>query len=364
MSVNFDFSNTGFTLPIWIILSASLAVSFLISWVSIPTIVKVSSLKKLFDVPNERTSHTTTIPILGGLSIFAGFTLSAIIFSLKPDSGELKFLIGAIIVLFFTGLKDDILIIDPKKKFLSQLLAALILVILGNIRITDFHGAFGIQHISYISSIIFTVFLIVVIINGFNLIDGVDGLAAGIGILTSLFLGIWFLLSGHFTYAILCFSLIGSLIAFFIFNAYGKENKIFMGDTGSLVTGLIISVFTVKFLEFEKSAEIGLQFLATAAMAFGLLIIPLFDTLRVFILRILNGKSPFKADRNHIHHNLLKLGYSHLRVTSILIFLNLFFILFVYLFQELGSVLLIIITTSLAFILSFFLDYRLRKKNL
>jgi UDP-N-acetylmuramyl pentapeptide phosphotransferase/UDP-N-acetylglucosamine-1-phosphate transferase len=206
--------------------------------------------------------------------------------------------------------------------------------------------------------------LIISLINGFNLIDGVDGLASGIGILVSMFLGLWFLLSGHYTYAVLCFSLLGSLSAYFIFNVFGNKNKIFMGDTGSMIIGLIISIFTIKFLEFENQAASNLQFSAAPALAFGLLIIPLFDTLRIIILRIRNGESPFKADRNHVHHNLLKLGYSHLKVTSLTIIINLLFIIMALSLQRLGSVVLILITLSLAVILSTWLDLILKKRKL
>ena len=362
--MNFNFEIIGISFPFWVMLFVSIIFSCLVTWFSIPTIVKVAGLKKLFDVPNERTSHVTTTPILGGLSIFAGFTLSAILFTMPGDSNEIKYIIGAIIVLFFAGLKDDILIIDPVKKIFSQIIAALIIVVVADIRISNFHTAIGIENISYISSILFTIFLIITLINGFNLIDGVDGLTSAIGIITSLFFGIWFLLTRHYTFAILCFSLIGSLAAYFIFNVFGKKNKVFMGDTGSMIIGLVISIFAIKFLEFENSAPLNLQFHASPALAFGLLIIPLFDTLRIIILRLRNGGSPFAADRNHVHHNLLKLGYSHLKVTTLTVFINLIFIILVIFSQRLGSVLLILITLSLATVLSALLEIILKRRRL
>lgn len=364
MNISFNLANTIINLPVWLWISASFIVSFIIAGFSIPTIVRVSGLKKLFDYPNERTSHAVTIPILGGLSIFAGFTLSAILFTMPGDSNELRYIIGAIIVLFFAGLKDDILIIDPVKKIFSQLIAALIVVVMADIRITNFHSAIGIENISYISSILFTVFLVITLINGFNLIDGVDGLSSATGILASLFFGVWFLLTKHYTYSILCFSLMGSLAAYFIFNVFGKENKIFMGDTGSMIIGFVISIFTIKFLEFENFAPLNLQFHASPAIAFGLLIIPLFDTLRIIILRLRNGGSPFKADRNHVHHNLLKLGFSHLKVTNIAVGINLLFLIIVISLQKWGPFLLILITLLLATVLSTVLEIILKKRKL
>jgi UDP-N-acetylmuramyl pentapeptide phosphotransferase/UDP-N-acetylglucosamine-1-phosphate transferase len=261
-------------------------------------------------------------------------------------------------------MKDDILIIDPRKKLLGQIIASLIVVWLGGIRITDFHHVLGIDGISTFSSIIFTLFLFIVLINGFNLIDGIDGLASGIGFLVSSFYGVWFILMGHITYGIISASLAGALIAFFRFNVLGTRNKIFLGDAGSLLIGLVVAVLTVKFLEFELMAPAQFQFHAVPSITIGLLIIPLIDTLRVFILRLWNGKSPFKADRNHIHHVLLCLGLSHLIVTIIMISFNVLFIILAILLQNLGDVKLIIIMVLLATLLSFIpgliLKYRTR----
>lgn len=362
--MNFSFYFLGINLPLWALLAASLLIPFIITWVAIPTIVKVSSEKKLFDLPNERTSHTITTPLLGGISIFAGFVISAVVFSLPADSVMIRYIIGGIIVLFFAGLKDDILIIDPWKKFLSQVISASFVAVLGDIRITDFHSVFGIQELPYLVSIFFTIFLIITLINGFNLIDGVDGLASGIGIINSLFFGVWFLSSNHYTLSVLCFSLAGSLIAYFIFNVFGKKNKIFMGDTGSMIIGLIVAVFTIMFLECEKPPVSPIRFTAAPALAFGCLVVPLFDTLRVVILRIRNGKSPFKADRNHVHHNLLKLGFSHLQVTFISILVNIAIVIFVFLVQKLGTLRVILLIVLFVTLLSVWLDYRILKKGL
>ncbi len=351
-------------LPRWLLFAGAFFSAFLISYVSIPIIVKISKFKKIFDEPNHRTSHSGLTSNLGGLSIFAGFTITCIVFSLQNDSNIIRYMLGGIIVLFFVGLKDDILVIDPKKKLLGQLFASLIIVLFTEIRITDFHGVLGINGIPLIFSLLFTIFLFVVLINGFNLIDGVDGLSSGTGIFVSIFFGVWFILTRNTTSAILAFSLAGSLCAFFRFNIFSKNNKIFLGDTGSMITGFIIAILTIQFIEFEKFASVRYQFSATPAVAIGLLIIPLFDTFRVFILRLWNGKSPFKADRNHMHHGLLSLGLSHLNVTIIMISFNLLFIIFAILLQTLGNVMLTIIMVVLAALLScvpgLILKYRTR----
>lgn len=344
-------------------LATSFLIAFIITYISIPIIVNISRHKKLFDVPNERASHFQEVPVLGGLSIFASFAIASIICSLPVDSGDVKFLLGGIIVLFFLGLKDDVFLIDPWKKFLGQITSASIIVILGDIRITSLHSVIGIDNISYLPSVIISIFLIVSLINGFNLIDGVDGLASGAGILISLFVGIWFVLNQNYTFAVLSFSLAGSLLAYFRFNVFGKVNKIFMGDTGSMITGLIVAVLIIKFLESEISATGKIRFYSSPSIAFGLLIIPLFDTLRIIILRLLKGGSPFKADKNHIHHYFLRLGFSHLKTTLVILSFNLFIVFFVVLFQRLGDVSLILMTLFFVTFFSYLLSYFLRKQE-
>jgi UDP-N-acetylmuramyl pentapeptide phosphotransferase/UDP-N-acetylglucosamine-1-phosphate transferase len=334
-------------------LCGSFVFAIMITWVSIPTIVRISKFKRFFDTPNERTSHFDDTPNLGGLSVFAGFSLSVIIFSFQSESAVIKYLLGGLIVLFFIGLKDDILIIDPKKKVLGQVIASLLIVWMGDIRLTNFHHVLGIGEIPALVSVLFTLFLFIVLVNGFNLIDGIDGLASAVGFFVAVLYSIWFILTNHFTYGVLSVSLAGSLLAFFRFNVFSTRNKIFLGDTGSMLTGFVVSVLTVQFLEFELNAPLKYQFDSAPALTIGLLIIPLFDTLRVFVLRLSNGKSPFKADRNHLHHGLLNLGLSHLEVTIIMISFNLLIFIMVILLQGLGDVLLIILITLLGVLFSF-----------
>jgi UDP-GlcNAc:undecaprenyl-phosphate GlcNAc-1-phosphate transferase len=319
-------------------------------------IVRVSSQKKLFDFPNERTSHEKIIPTLGGMAIFAGFLMSVIIFSQPEYSLKLRYLIGGCLIIFFAGLKDDLLIIDPKKKFLSQVLAALIIVILGDIRVTDFHSILGIGEVPYTVSVLFTVFLMVGLINGFNLIDGVDGLSSGIGLINSVAFGIMFLLDHQVTYSIMAFSISGALAAYFIFNVFGTANKIFMGDTGAMLTGLIVSVLAIRFMETRHGIGPFTTYYSSPALACGLLIIPIFDTLRVFILRLKDGGSPFKADKNHIHHNLLRLGFSHLKVTMILGAATILIITAVCLLKSVNTFWLLVSLLILATGLSLILD--------
>jgi UDP-GlcNAc:undecaprenyl-phosphate/decaprenyl-phosphate GlcNAc-1-phosphate transferase len=360
-----EFSNAliNFFIPAWLLILAGFVLSVAITWYAIPSIVNVAQLTGLNKKPNHRSSHKNGTPLFGGVAVFAGFTISTIIFAGIGFIYELKYIIAGLVILFFTGIKDDIFIIDPKKKLVAQIIASLIIIILGDIRIENFHGVGGIYGINYIASVLFTLFVFIVIINGFNLIDGVDGLASGVGIITSVTFGIWFWISGHIPYVILCFSLAGSLVAFFRFNVFSIKNKIFLGDTGSLIVGLAMSVIVTRFLQFEVNAT-GLAIIpSTPTVAISILIIPFFDTLRVFVIRVANGGSPFKADRLHVHHRLLDLVNSHIKTTFIMLVTNILFIILVLVLRNIGDGALITIVLALATGLSYIPVYLLRKKE-
>jgi UDP-N-acetylmuramyl pentapeptide phosphotransferase/UDP-N-acetylglucosamine-1-phosphate transferase len=267
--------------------------------------------------------------------------------------------------LFFIGVKDDILVISPRKKFIAQIVGALILIILGDIRLTHLHGIFGLQEISYVYSLIISLLAYVAIINALNLIDGIDGLAAGIGILACSFFGANFIILGNIPYAVFSFATIGSLSAFAFYNVFGRKNKIFMGDTGSLLIGLILSVFAIKFNEIAiTSGEQLYNFSPVFSLA--ILAVPLFDMIRIFILRIIQKKSPFSADLNHIHHQLLKTGLSHRTSTFIILGANLIIIGIVYTSRSLNnniSLLILISIITLFSLIPGFVYNAIKSKN-
>ena len=298
----------------------SLALSFTIVYFVIPKIIKVSKIIKLYDVPNQRSAAKQIVPTLGGIAIFAGFIISTIISSNSLNINELKSMFVGVTVMFLIGLKDDIIGLSAKKKLIFQIATALYLVILGNFRITSLHGILGFQEIGYVIGVLISIVAIVGIINAFNLIDGIDGLASGIGILVSLILGVLFLNAGDYIYSITCFSLTGSLLAFYLYNVFGHTNKIFMGDTGSLILGIVVAVFIIHFVEFTPVSSNAIQ--GSVAIALSLIIVPVIDTIRVFAIRISQKRSPFSPDMNHIHHNLLKLTGNHVATSSIIIAVN------------------------------------------
>ena len=198
---------------------------------------------------------------------------------------------------------------------ISQIIAAALLVIGSDLRITDFFGILGIYEIPYVVSILITIFIFIALINAINLIDGIDGLAAGIGMITTATYGFWFLANGHYSFASISLSLSSTLVGFLYYN-FSKENKIFMGDTGSLILGFIITTLTVKFIHFNVTHAFKIDGLVSApVVSIALLSVPIFDTLRVFSLRIMRKKSPFKADRLHMHHLIVDNGFSHIQTS-------------------------------------------------
>lgn len=336
------------------------ALSFFITFFAIPVIIQVAKDKKLFDEPDERKVHKAVIPTLGGLGIFAGFIVSTLMGVPQGITTELQYFAAASIVIFFLGMKDDILVLSASKKFIGQLIAAGILIKFAGVQITNMHGFLGIYEIPHFASIALSLFTIIVITNSFNLIDGIDGLAGSLGLLTTIIFGTYFYYIGQLAYAVIAFSLAGSLISFLVYNF--SPAKIFMGDTGSLLLGLINSILVIKFITLADSPGVNLPLASAPAIGFAILMIPLFDTLRVFGLRILDRRSPFSPDRTHVHHFLLDIGFSHKKITLSCVSLNMIFIAMAYGLRNFGTTIVmgVLLLTGFLFI---GLIYFLRQKN-
>ncbi|WP_462319242.1 glycosyltransferase family 4 protein [Marinilabilia sp.] len=326
--------------------------SFILVFLSIPTILRVAHSKNLFDEPGKRRIHKQKVPNLGGLGIFIGFLFTYTLYIDWFDFKPIPFIVPALLVIFSIGIKDDIMITAPMMKLLGQLLAAFIIVGFGGLRITSFHGFFGIEP-DYFTSIAISIIFVIFIVNGFNLIDGVDGLAAISGMLSTLGFMFWFYLNNDVHVTVLGAIVIGSLLAFMYYNVFSKSQKIFMGDTGSMIIGFILATLAIRFMESNApSIRAGLDHQMTSApsVALGILIVPIIDTLRVFFLRLSKGNSPFVADKNHIHHRLLTLGFSHIQIALILGGVNLFFIALNYLLKDFGMLKLMALNLVLGFI--------------
>lgn len=344
----------------------TLTTGFFICLMAIPSIIKVATLKNLYDEPEEtRKHHNSNIPTLGGIAIFAGFIFSLTFWAKQNEIIELQYIIASLIILFFMGIKDDIISLVAHKKLAGQFVAGIIVVYFGDIRLTSLYGIFEVYDIPYIASLLLSLLTVIAITNSFNLIDGIDTLAGTIGIISSICFGTWFYLAGYTQYSILAAAIAGPLFAFLIYNK--TPAQIFMGDTGSLVIGLVCSILAIKFIEANK-VYIGppkYSIASVPAVAIGVLIIPIFDTARVFILRTLQGKSPLAPDRNHLHHILTDLKFNHIKATASLATLNIIIITISMILQSYirNGELLLFINVLIIFIYSTYFSYKRRSKK-
>lgn len=335
--------------------------SVLVVIFGIPSIITIAKMKGLYDKPDNRKLHTSKIPRLGGLAIIAGFSIAISIWGLQEGMSRLQYLQAAVIILFFSGLKDDVVGLSPVKKLLSQFVAAFIVVFGENICITSFYGLFGIYDIPMWVGVPITLFTIIVITNAFNLIDGVDGLAGGIGFIICLTFGLWFNFIDQTGWAIMSFGLAGALFGFLVFNF--NPAKIFMGDAGSLTTGFLISILAIQFIEFNNDLAYNFYKLSSApSLAIAILIVPLFDTIRVFTLRLIKKQSPFTPDRNHIHHALIKIGLGHKEVCLVMYIANILFVMVAFLLKDSGNLNILMILGSLALVLTYIPTYVLKHR--
>jgi len=323
--------------------------SFVITYLAIPSIISVAKTRKLFDQPNNRSAHSTPTPSLGGIGIFGGVICGIILWTPTAYFGQLQYTLAAIILLFLVGTRDDLVPIPPMKKLGVQVLAALILIYKAKVMVTDWWGIMGIHELSAPVAVGFSLVAIVGIINAYNLIDGINGLAGSIGLIASLFFGSWFFITGYIEWATVAIAMVGALTAFLKFNF--TPAKIFMGDTGSLLIGLTCTVMSFEFITLSKSlpANHTLYFHCTPVIALSVMILPIYDTLRVFLRRMMHGHSPFHADKSHIHHLILGKGYSHMEATGILCLVSVILIALSVTLDSVGinRLLLVLVTTTI-----------------
>jgi UDP-N-acetylmuramyl pentapeptide phosphotransferase/UDP-N-acetylglucosamine-1-phosphate transferase len=281
------------------------------------------------DNPNIRSSHVKKTPTLGGVSFFYTLILALFFLHNWDQYDEAIFFIPGLTILFIIGLKDDLLVLSPYTKLAAQLAAIIFILSNESFRITSLNGFLGIYEIPIYVYYMVGGFMMLTIINAYNLIDGIDGLASIVGIVILVIYTTIFYLTEEYFYVLVSLALNGSLIAFLSYNL-SSSKKIFMGDTGSLIVGFIISTLTLKFLALSPESYNNLPFLLEniPLIAISILIVPLFDTARVFTIRVANKKSPFSPDRNHKNHILLDtFKLSHKQASFIIGSFNLIFVI-------------------------------------
>lgn len=325
---------------ITLFLAGSFLIALLLGIVMIPNILLVSYRKRLFDLPDPRKVHTCPVPRLGGISFLPAIIITfALIMGFRILHGipvenlplsrtlyEFLFYIVGAMLLYLTGVQDDLIGVGYRRKFLIQILAALLLVGCGD-WIRSLGGLFGIYDLPAWLGIPLTVFLVVYITNAINLIDGIDGLASGLCCISLTMLAYMHIYVGQYVYAFLALATLGILIPFWCYNVFGnaqKGHKLFMGDTGSLTLGYILSflVIHLSFVHFDEASHTN----PSLAIALSTLIVPLFDVVRVVLHRVRTGKSPFLPDKNHFHHKLLRTGMRVRWVMVTILLISLFFI--------------------------------------
>lgn len=343
----------------WLILITAV-ISFIVSATSYPAIINVAKAKNLMDHSDERSSHTGKVPNLGGIGIYLSIMISLTLVGALLDTKSLLLILGSITLLFFLGLKDDILILSPRKKFMGQFLVALLLIIFTDTRIVGLSGFFNVTIMPYWLSLVFTLFVYILIINAFNLIDGVDGLAGSLALMTSIAFGLFFYQYDDISMVVLASAVIGALIPFLYLN-FSRRNKMFMGDTGSMILGFIIAVFAVRFIHTSEVVTPSIYKESAPVIALAILFFPLLDTIRIFFIRLAVHKtSPFMADKNHLHHKFLNLGFSHIRTTTTIVGINAILIAFAYLCRHYDihlQLLILLITGTCLYSIYFFIDW-------
>ncbi len=331
--------------------------SFLLTFSTLPIIIRLFKAINLTDSPDVRKIHKGSTPSLGGLAIFFSLILAIIITTPLGLLVESKYFISALIIMLVLGMRDDIASLNANQKLPIQFLAAFIVVNYGGWRIESLPILFGLSSMPDYLIIGVSVLFIVAFTNSFNLIDGIDGLAGSVGVVSAGIMGLTFHAMGEQFLTLLCFSLASAMLSFLIYN--WEPSRIFMGDTGSLVTGFVISCMSIQLFNMELVPLKVLPILLIDSwylLVAGLLIIPIYDTLRVFYLRVREGRSPFTADSNHIHHILIKQGISHSTATILLMAFNLLMIVLSLFLQPLGSVVGVAIIVIVAVGTGYFCD--------
>ena len=321
----------------WIFLSAGCLLSLVLGLMIIPKILLISYKKRLFDLPDSRKVHQVPVPRLGGISFFPVILISScFILGVRVSTGfpivelpahEFLFFTVGGMMLFLIGVADDLIGVGYRYKFLVQIIAAFLIVCPGE-WFNTLGGLFGIYELPVTLGVLFTLFVVVYITNAINLIDGIDGLASGLSCIALSVLGVICMVEGDEIYAQLAFATLGVIVPFWFYNVFGnakRGHKLFMGDTGSLILGYIISLLVIHLSRNDMS-EANEVAHSHMVLAFSTLIVPLFDVVRVVIHRLREGKSPFLPDKNHFHHKLLRTGMRPRQVMVTILFIALFFI--------------------------------------
>lgn len=308
------------------ILIAFFAAMIGVAWIH-PKLVKIALAKNIVDNPDARKLQRTPVPVLGGVAVFFGIVLGIALTSTYANCAAMMTVVTAMMIMLYTGTMDDILDLSPMLRFGVEIGVVLLIIYACNISIDNFHGLWGINAIPMTLAIPLTIFAAVGIINAINMIDGVNGLSSGYCISASIAFGIIFYISDNVPMLILATVSVGSLIPFFFHNVFGKSSKMFIGDGGTLVMGVVMSTFVINIISTNSTtSEVFDGNFGIVPFTLAVMAIPIFDTLRVMMSRIARRTSPFHPDKTHLHHLFIDLGFSHAGTTMTIIMLNILII--------------------------------------
>ena len=339
----------------------AVAISFFITVLLLPVIIRFFIAIDLLDIPEKRKVHVHGTPSMAGIAIFISLIITVLFTVPFQELVNNKYVLAGAFLTFLLGFRDDISSLQARHKLVIQALAAFLVVHFTGIRLDSLHGLVGIYEIPGWIGTGISVFFIMAMSNAFNLIDGIDGLAGIISASVLILLGTWFIYSQNIFFSILCMALASALIGFLLFNWHPA--RIFLGDTGSMFIGFLLSCITIVFINENSVAKTMGEFYFPSflSIAAAILIIPIYDTMRVFIIRILAGRSPFFPDKLHIHHILVKQGYNHSQTALILFTFNMFSLLVAWVMQGIADQYVLLVLAALAFGFGTYFDFKLKK---
>lgn len=332
-------------------------IAFVISFLLFPVLIKLLQKLEMYDALKDHKIHDSFTPSMGGIAIYTGLILALIVVLPFQVWISLKYFFISLSLMFLIGLRDDVLGLSPIKKLLGQLLPITILVIFGQLFLEVPLFSFPFTALPKWINVLITITSIVLITNSYNLIDGLDGLAGVVGIICFLVFAVWFYFSGSIPLGIIAISVVGSLLAFLFYN--WQPSRIFMGDTGALLVGLLLSFYAIQFLNTNEALNLShsMKFQSSIGTLVCVIIIPVFDTSRVVILRLRKGLSPFKADKNHLHHQFLKLGFNHSKSVISIAIINLMFITLAWLMKDQADLVILPVVVILCLLINFGLKW-------
>jgi UDP-GlcNAc:undecaprenyl-phosphate GlcNAc-1-phosphate transferase len=340
----------------------STVTAFFFGFLMTPALIFLLKKGNIIDAPGGRKIHLGFVPSMGGIGIILATFVGLFSWFSFDQLVQTKYFLVALGIMFSVGLRDDLIELSAVQKLIGQCIPAFFVIVMADIRFTGLYGFMDIYELPYLISVAISFLVIIVLTNSFNLIDGSDGLAGTLSVVALSFLGWWFYDANMMAYSLIAFTLVGGVLSFLAFNWHPA--KIFMGDTGSLSLGFALTTLVMLFVDRNGTmlASEGWKINAPLAAGIALMIVPIFDTVRIFTKRSLKGKSPLKPDKSHVHHFLLRMGYKHNEVALLLGAIKTFFIAMVFFGSSLNDHVMIPLVFILAIVLGVWLDERTLKR--